>query len=326
MSAPTAPLLSIIIPAFNRPRQAVEALLSDGAAPGGACEIIVVDDGSTDDTARAVETAIAAHGLGDVARVLRQANAGPSAARNTGARAARGRWLAFLDSDDLWFPWTLAVIMQTVAGIDEPAIIFLKTTGADAANPDGAVMKNRYAGYLDAVTAMRDAPDSVLTGAGNLVISRSFYAEIRGFDPALRHSEDVDMFLRASARASCHVLHQPAMVHYRDHNGERLRSNPANMLAAMRIMFARYRSGAYDIPAGAARMANCFFAGMVVNGARISFAGGSPVSAYRLTLGEIGLLMRGGHARWIPRLLMTPVLHLVRSESYPFRFTPMARM
>jgi GT2 family glycosyltransferase len=325
MSDPAAPLISVIIPAFNRPRQAVEALLSVGATPDGAYEIVVVDDGSTDDTADAVAAAIAAHGLGGVARVIRQANAGPSAARNAGARAARGRWLAFLDSDDQWFAWTLALIVQTVAGIDEPAIVFLRTTGDAVAGPDGALGVARYDGYLEAVTAMRDTPESVLTGAGNLVISRDVYAGIRGFDPALRHSEDVDMFLRASARSSCHVVHRPSMVHYRDHGGERLRSNPANMLAALRVMLARHRAGDYPFPARATTMATRFLAGAVVNGARIAFAGGAPAAGYFITLRHIGLLARGGYARWIPRLLMTPLLHLIRPASYPFRLTPAER-
>ncbi len=319
------PLLSVIMPAFNRPRQAVETLLSVGATPDGACEIIIVDDGSSDGTAESVEAAIAAHGLGGVARVLRQANAGPGAARKAGARAARGRWLAFLDSDDLWFAWTLPVVARTLAAITAPAVVFLGTTGAHAAAPDATPVIRRYDSYLDAMAAMRDGADTLPTGAGNLVISRDVYEKVGGFDPALRHSEDVDLFLRASARAAWHFVHRPFLVHYRDHEGPRLSANPANMMAATRIMFARYRGGAYDIPAGAARMADRFFAGMVVNGARIAFAGGSPVSAYRLTLGEIGLLMRGGHARWVPRLLLTPLLHLVRPASYPFRLTPAGR-
>lgn len=87
--------VSVVIPAFNAEKFIGETLQSALAQTYRALEIIVVDDGSTDRTAELSES------LAGI-RVIRQANAGPGSARNTGIRAASGDWIAFLDSDDLW--------------------------------------------------------------------------------------------------------------------------------------------------------------------------------------------------------------------------------
>lgn len=90
------PLLSCIVPVFNGERYLAEALDSIIAQDYRPMEIIVVDDGSTDGTAE-----VAAR-YGDAVTYLSQPNAGPAAARNTGIKAAKGEFIAFLDADDLW--------------------------------------------------------------------------------------------------------------------------------------------------------------------------------------------------------------------------------
>src|ERR1700678_803249 len=90
------PTISVIIPTYNRADLIGQALESALAQTHPADEIIVVDDGSTDDTERVV-----AQYAGQV-RYMRQVNAGPSAARNRGIQAASGDFIALLDSDDLW--------------------------------------------------------------------------------------------------------------------------------------------------------------------------------------------------------------------------------
>ena len=99
----TAPLLSVVIPTWNRARLVGEAIESALAQRQGAVEVIVVDDGSTDDTPDAL-----AGRFGSRIRLLRMPERrGPGAARNAGVRAATGELLAFLDSDDLWLPGKL---------------------------------------------------------------------------------------------------------------------------------------------------------------------------------------------------------------------------
>jgi len=90
--------VSVLIPAYNAAGCVSRAIESALAQTLPALEILVVDDGSADDTAHVVA------GYGSPVRLLRQANAGPAAARNHAAREARGEWLALLDADDAWLP------------------------------------------------------------------------------------------------------------------------------------------------------------------------------------------------------------------------------
>jgi glycosyltransferase involved in cell wall biosynthesis len=94
-------LFSVIIPTYNRAALLCTALDSVFAQTFTDYEVIVVDDGSTDGTAAMVAS------YGGRVRYFQQQNKGPGAARNLGAQHATGEYLAFLDSDDLWFPWTL---------------------------------------------------------------------------------------------------------------------------------------------------------------------------------------------------------------------------
>jgi glycosyltransferase involved in cell wall biosynthesis len=98
-------LVSVIVPVYNRPRGLAEAVASALAQTHRPLEVIVVDDGSTDETA-AVAARLAAEQSG-VVRVERQANAGPGSARETGRRLARGEYVQYLDSDDVLLPGKL---------------------------------------------------------------------------------------------------------------------------------------------------------------------------------------------------------------------------
>jgi hypothetical protein len=111
------PLFSVIIPAFNRTHVIGNAVDSVLAQSDKDYEIIVVDDSSTDETR---DLLIAAYG--EKVTVLEQANAGPSQARNNGAGYARGRYLAFLDSDHCWFSWTLAAYRNAIHKHWRPAL------------------------------------------------------------------------------------------------------------------------------------------------------------------------------------------------------------
>jgi glycosyltransferase involved in cell wall biosynthesis len=107
-----APRISAVIPTFNRRDlvcRAIDSALAQSRPPD---EVIVVDDGSTDDTRAAVEA------YGHAVRYLHQANAGCSSARNHGVRAASGDWIAFLDADDVWLP---AHLERMAAAVDATA-------------------------------------------------------------------------------------------------------------------------------------------------------------------------------------------------------------
>ncbi len=121
------PFVSIIIPAYNSAATIGETLRSLDAQEYRDFETIVVDDGSQDNTAAIVERDFPS------VRVLRQANGGPAAARNAGARQATGDWLAFLDADDAWLPWRLAMQIQLAGEHPEFAMWCGETVGLEEA-------------------------------------------------------------------------------------------------------------------------------------------------------------------------------------------------
>ena len=105
---------SVIIPAFNSAATLTRAVDSVLGQTWPAHEVIVVDDGSSDDTRSLAE------GYGDAVRVIYQSNAGVSVARNRGAEAATGNWLAFLDADDWYYPERLRWHAEWIA--DDPSL------------------------------------------------------------------------------------------------------------------------------------------------------------------------------------------------------------
>jgi GT2 family glycosyltransferase len=127
------PIVSVVIPAYNRAGRlpaAIDSVLRQGVA---GLEIIVVDDGSLDDT----RTVVAAYG--DRVRYLHQPNAGVGAARNTGIRHAGGAFIAFLDSDDRWHEYKLS--MQLALFQAKPAVGLIFTDFV-IEKPDGAVQEH----------------------------------------------------------------------------------------------------------------------------------------------------------------------------------------
>ena len=114
--------ISAVIPTYNRAHligPAVESVLRQTKQPA---EIIVVDDGSTDDTREQVAS------FGDLVRYIYQANSGASAARNRGVREARSEWIAFLDSDDLWLETHLERMAHAICATAGAACFYFADT------------------------------------------------------------------------------------------------------------------------------------------------------------------------------------------------------
>jgi hypothetical protein len=117
MAQLSEPFFSVVIPTFNRVDFLQQALDSVFAQRFTSYELIVVDDGSTDSTDRFLRS------LELRLTHLTQANRGPAAARNLGVGRARGEYLAFLDSDDVWFPWTLELYARVLRETGNPAFL-----------------------------------------------------------------------------------------------------------------------------------------------------------------------------------------------------------
>jgi hypothetical protein len=111
-------LVSVVVPTYNRASLVAKAIDSVLATGRDDLEVIVVDDGSTD------ETPAVLHGYGDRIRTITQPNSGRSAARNAGWAAARGSFVSFLDSDDLWEPWHLEQLDAAFAASPQPGTAY----------------------------------------------------------------------------------------------------------------------------------------------------------------------------------------------------------
>jgi glycosyltransferase involved in cell wall biosynthesis len=131
-------LVSVIIPTYNRAELVSRAIESALAQTYANIEVIVVDDGSTDGTEQ-----ILSRRYGHEPRViyLRQENKGVSAARNVGLRAARGDYVALLDSDDVWKPWKIELQISCLQRFPEAGMIW---TDMEAVGPEGSIVSPRY--------------------------------------------------------------------------------------------------------------------------------------------------------------------------------------
>lgn len=194
-----ARLVSCILPVFNGAPYLTEALESVFAQTYRPIEIIAVDDGSTDDTPAVLQR------FADRVRIVRQANAGPAAARNHGLRLCQGSFVAFLDADDLWHVDKLA---RQVAHLEtRPAV-------------DGCVTHARnfwIADLRDEAEQFRDHRISQpLPGylASTLLARRAVFETVGHFKTDLGFGHSTEWFLRAQARGV--VMEElPAVLYYR---------------------------------------------------------------------------------------------------------------
>lgn len=140
------PLISIVLPTYNRVRFVGEAIESALAQTWTNLEVLVVDDGSRDSTPRVLADYASRDGR---VRAFRQANQGVSAARNFALSQARGEWIAFLDSDDIWHPWKLSLQLRVASRFPEVGMLW---TNMDAIRPDKTphqanYLKRMYSAY-----------------------------------------------------------------------------------------------------------------------------------------------------------------------------------
>ena len=186
------PLVSVVIPVFNRARQIGRAIESVVAQTYSHFEIIVVDDASTDDL-----TAALAEGADPRLRcVVHPRNRGAAAARNTGVAAAKGEFVAFLDSDDSWYRDKLA--FQVAAMRDQPPEVAGHVCAYDCIKTGYA--PRRVAPNWLSQPFSRAVLFGCTCGPGTtLLCRRAVLAEVGPFDETLRRQEDWDWLLRLAA-------------------------------------------------------------------------------------------------------------------------------
>lgn len=201
---------SIVIPTYNRLSMLKQSLNSIWQQTYTNYEVIVVDDGSTDGTQEYLQS------LGDRVSMLTQSNRGPGAARNLGINQARGDYVAFLDSDDLWFPWTLKTYSEVIwksgcpsfiAG--KPAIFMSEAELSNLAYTDTTF--NEFRDYLSSGDEWR------WWGVSSFVINKNILKVSGGFVEINMNGEDADLALKLGDAPGFVQIKTPYTFAYRDH-------------------------------------------------------------------------------------------------------------
>ncbi len=251
-------LFSVIIPAHNREKLVGAALCSVMAQTFTDWECIVVDDGSTDGTRFSVQMI---HGiLKGVAekektpepriRLIAQANGGPGAARNRGALEAKGKYLAFLDSDDLWMPWTLETYREALekAGWPEYLAGPLRNFSQEENVKKWTREPLRMEVFHDAIEAC--AHGQVVAGVPMTVVLAAAFCRVGGFLEDRLNAEDHDLTLRLGDCRGFAAVREPVTVAYRQH-GDQETASQSKAISGMLRLVAREKAGVY--PGGSAR-------------------------------------------------------------------------
>jgi glycosyltransferase involved in cell wall biosynthesis len=213
-----SPDISVIIPAYNVAPYVAVALDSALAQPGVSLEVIVVDDGSTDGTAE-----VLARYAGDArVTIISQDNTGPCVSRNVGISRARGRYIGFLDGDDLWDQGKAAAhvtLMDSRPDLDTTYSWWRIINGNGA--PTGRTNTCAPAD-LPAGSGFEGLLVENFTGtASTLVCRRAAIEAVGGFDPALRSNVDLDLLLRlALLREGNLALVPEILTSYRVHGSQ----------------------------------------------------------------------------------------------------------
>lgn len=224
------PDVSVIIPTRDRCRQLQISLESAMAQREVDLEIVIVDDGSTDATERTVSS------IADPrVRYLRRAGSpGVSAARNAGIAETRGRWIAFLDDDDVWAPEKLArqTAVTTASGRR------WSYAGDVVIDADLKILAGSPPPPPDEVMRTLEQHDSVPAGASSVVVRADALSEAGPFDPQLTNSEDWDMWIRLARRGPPDWVCKPLVaVSHHQHNAS---GDVASMIRQLDVVAARY--------------------------------------------------------------------------------------
>ena len=196
------PFVSVIIPTYNRAWVLKEAIDSVLAQEFRDFELIVVDDGSTDNTPQILES------YAQDLTVIRQPNRGVSAARNRGIAAAGGELIAFLDSDDLWLPRKLS--SQVNFFNSNPAAVINQTEEIWVRNNVRVNPKTRHHKFSGMI--FEHSLALCLVSPSAVMIKKNLFSEVGVFDENLTACEDYDLWLRISCRYPVHLIETPLIM------------------------------------------------------------------------------------------------------------------
>lgn len=209
------PLVSIIIPTYNRGWIVKEAIDSVLAQDFKDFELIVVDDGSTDNTPDTLSS------YKNEIIMVRQKNKGVSAARNRGIVSAAGRWIAFLDSDDLWMPKKLSIQVDFFRR--HPDALICQTEEIWFRNGIRVNPRRRHQKYSGMI--FERSLDLCLVSPSAVMIDRRLFEIVGLFDESLPTCEDYDLWLRISSRYPVFLIDTPLIIKRGGHEDQLSRTS-----------------------------------------------------------------------------------------------------
>jgi glycosyltransferase involved in cell wall biosynthesis len=229
--------VSVVIPTFNRWPMLTEGVASVMAQRGVDFELIIVDDGSFDETpARLPGLAEALRGAHRTVRILQTENHGPAAARNRGVAAARAPLIAFLDSDDLWQPGKLErqldhMRQKPECSVSQTDEIWMRR--GVRVNPRQRHRKRGGDFFFDSLRTCLVSPSAVM-------MRISVFRELGGFDEDMRAAEDYDLWLRILLKHQVELLPEPLVIRRAGHRGQLSATVPAldrfRILALLKLL------------------------------------------------------------------------------------------
>jgi GT2 family glycosyltransferase len=206
-------VVSVVIPAYECAQYIGETLDSVLAQNFAGYEVLVVNDGSPD--TEALEQALVPYQ--SKIRYIRQVNGGPSAARNRGIREARGKYIAFLDSDDTWLPSHLSKQVELLGNDPSLSLVYADSLYLQGDAPVGTAFQR--VPQAQHVTFETLVAESCTIGTSSVVASRQALLDAGGFEDQRRRSEDFDLWLRMAHRGAGMSYSTAVQVRHRAANG-----------------------------------------------------------------------------------------------------------
>ncbi|MBB2719628.1 UNVERIFIED_ORG: glycosyltransferase involved in cell wall biosynthesis [Rhizobium etli] len=247
------PLVSVVVPAFNASPYIERTLRSAGRQTYQNLEIIVINDGSTDDTAKVVERV--ARGDSRI-RLLSTSNRGVAAARNTGLQEAAGQFVAFLDADDLWHRTKIEKQVNALNGLSTEwgAVYVLHYI----INHDDEILRSGGHAAARGYIYARHLTFKYIGNGSSLLVRRDVALEVGGFDSSYAASgiggcEDLDFELKLAARCRIEAIRE-RLVGYREYPGN-MSSNHLQMGQSALEVVRRALAGNPQLPRYAVRSA-----------------------------------------------------------------------
>lgn len=231
----TRPLVSVVIPTYNRERTIARAIRSVLSQTYRDLELIVVDDASHDATRKRVETFTDPR----LRYIGHTTNLGGSAARNTGIEQSRGEYLAFLDSDDEWLPTKLEAQLPLFRSSPSLGIVYCSATYLTGA---GAVVRHRVARHRGNVYRQLLLSNEIVGSTSAAVVPRAVLGRIGGFDVDLPARQDIDLWVRIAREYTVDFVADPLVQIDQGDRGDRISASQVNKLRARELFLEKHRA------------------------------------------------------------------------------------